>query len=245
MATSVTPYNTSNSKKEQVASMFDNIAHRYDFLNQLFSLGIHKGWRRKAVNLLQKDNPRTILDVATGTGDFAVEAYHRLQPDHVTGVDISEGMMYMGREKLKQFGLSERITLQTGDSENLPFTDNHFDAIIVAFGVRNFENLDKGLHDMYRVLKPGCQLIVLEFSRPRKFPIKQLYFFYFLKVLPLIGRIFSKDSRAYSYLPESVYAFPDGEDFLQHLRKNGFTDVNVHNLSFGIASIYSGRKIKG
>lgn len=225
--------------------MFDNIAHRYDFLNQLFSLGIHKGWRRKAVNLLQKDNPRTILDVATGTGDFAVEAYHRLQPDHVTGVDISEGMMYMGREKLKQFGLSERITLQTGDSENLPFTDNHFDAIIVAFGVRNFENLDKGLHDMYRVLKPGCQLIVLEFSRPRKFPIKQLYFFYFLKVLPLIGRIFSKDSRAYSYLPESVYAFPDGEDFLQHLRKNGFTDVNVHNLSFGIASIYSGRKIKG
>lgn len=242
MPTSVTPYNTSNSKKEQVASMFDNIAHRYDFLNQFFSLGIHKGWRRKAVDLLKKDKPRHILDVATGTGDFAIEAFRQLHPQHITGVDISEGMMLKGREKLAQLGLADSITLQTGDSENLPFPDSAFDAIIVAFGVRNFENLDKGLQDMLRVLKPGSMLVILEFSRPSRFPIKQLYFFYFLKMLPFIGKLFSKDARAYSYLPESVYAFPDGEVFLNHMRQNGFKEVTCKNLSFGIASIYTGRK---
>lgn len=242
MATTVTPYNTEESKKEQVASMFDNIAHRYDFLNQLLSLGIHKTWRRKAIAKLIDARPKTILDVATGTGDFAIEARKRLQPDHITGVDISEGMLNHGRVKLKEKGLDAFITLQTGDSENLPFPTASFDAVTVAFGVRNFENLRKGLSGMFGVLKPGGTLVVLEFSRPRKFPIKQLYSFYFLKMLPFIGKLFSKDSRAYTYLPESVNAFPDGETFLQLLREAGYTEVTSQTLTLGIASIYTGRK---
>ncbi|MGL4597275.1 MAG: bifunctional demethylmenaquinone methyltransferase/2-methoxy-6-polyprenyl-1,4-benzoquinol methylase UbiE [Bacteroidia bacterium] len=243
MGTAVTPYNSETGKKEQVAEMFDNIAHRYDFLNQILSLGIHKGWRRKAVDLLKADQPQHILDVATGTGDFAVESWKRLQPKHVTGVDISEGMMKFGREKLVKMGFDKNITLQLGDSENLPFEANTFDGITVGFGVRNFETLSKGIAGMHRVLKPGKKLVVLEFSRPRKFPIKQLYFFYFLKMLPFIGKLFSKDSRAYSYLPESVSAFPDGEDFLNVLRQAGFTDVTCQPVTFGIASIYTGRKV--
>lgn len=239
---SVTPYNSSTGKKEQVAEMFDNIAYRYDFLNQLFSLGIHKGWRKKSVKLLQPSHPKMILDVATGTGDFAIEANKRLSPDKVIGVDISEGMMKFGREKLKQLGLDKKIELQLGDSENLPFADNTFDAITVGFGVRNFENLSKGLAGMYRVLKPGGTLVVLEFSRPRKFPVKQLYNFYFHRIMPTIGRMFSKDARAYTYLPESVDAFPDGENFVALMKKTGFSNVSWQPLTFGIASIYSGKK---
>ncbi|MCA6362938.1 MAG: bifunctional demethylmenaquinone methyltransferase/2-methoxy-6-polyprenyl-1,4-benzoquinol methylase UbiE [Bacteroidetes bacterium] len=242
MASSVTPYNTEESKKAQVASMFDNIAHRYDFLNQLLSLGIHKGWRRKATRKLTALKPQQVLDVATGTGDFAIEINKQLKPAHITGVDISEGMLSHGRVKINEQGLAQKITLTYGDSENLPFNEASFDAITVAFGVRNFETLDKGLSGMFRVLRPGGMLVVLEFSRPRKFPVKQLYSFYFLKMLPFIGKLFSKDARAYTYLPESVNAFPDGDQFLERLRKAGYTDVTCQPLTFGIASIYTGIK---
>ncbi|TND09319.1 MAG: ubiquinone/menaquinone biosynthesis methyltransferase [Bacteroidetes bacterium] len=241
MPETVTPYNNEATKKEQVAEMFDNIAYRYDFLNQLLSLGIHKGWRKKSIRFLKPLQPKQILDVATGTGDFAIAAL-KLDPDKVTGVDISEGMLKFGREKLVKENLTGKIELLTGDSENLPFPDNSFDAITVGFGVRNFENLEKGLQNMLRVLRPGGMLVVLEFSRPRKFPVKQLYNFYFKRVCPFVGRVFSKDARAYSYLNESVNAFPDGDDFLTIMKKTGYTDVNCRPLSFGIASIYTGKK---
>lgn len=222
--------------------MFDNIAPKYDFLNQLLSMGVHKGWRRKAVKILLPLHPKTLLDVATGTGDFAIEANKRLNPDKIIGVDISEGMMKFGRVKLKEKKLDHKIELQHGDSENLPFADNTFDAITVGFGVRNFENLEKGMAGMFRVLKPGGKLVILEFSRPRKFPIKQLYNFYFNRVTPMIGKIFSKDNRAYKYLPESVNAFPDGEKFIEIMKKTGFSSPTWQPLTFGIASIYTGVK---
>lgn len=221
--------------------MFNNIAHRYDFLNQLLSLGIHKGWRRKAIQMLQPEHPRTILDIATGTGDFAIEAM-KLDPGKVVGVDISQGMLSLGIEKVKKLGLSHRIELKPGDSENLPFESNSFDAVTVGFGVRNFENLDKGIADIYRVLNPDGTLVVLEFSRPRKFPVRQLYKFYSKFITPTIGRMFSKDSSAYSYLPESVNAFPDGVDFLNVLKKAGFTSTKARPVTFGIASIYFAKK---
>ncbi len=222
--------------------MFDNIAPKYDFLNQLLSLGIHKGWRRKSVKLLLPFAPKMMLDVATGTGDFAIEANKRLNPTKIIGVDISEGMMKFGREKLEKLKLDSKIELQLGDSENLPFADDTFDAITVGFGVRNFETLEKGMAGMFRVLKPGGILVVLEFSRPRKFPIKQFYNFYFNHVTPFIGKLFSKDNRAYTYLPESVNAFPDGEKFLAIMKKTGFSSSTWQPLTFGIASIYTGRK---
>jgi demethylmenaquinone methyltransferase/2-methoxy-6-polyprenyl-1,4-benzoquinol methylase len=242
MNNTVTPYkDQTTSKKEQVATMFNNIAPKYDFLNQLLSMGIHKGWRRKAVQLLKDNNPKTILDIATGTGDFAIEAM-KLNPDKVVGVDISEGMLKFGVEKINKLGLQNKIELKLGDSENLPFSDNSFDAITVGFGVRNFENLEKGINDIYRVLSPNGMVSILEFSKPRKFPIKQIYHFYFRFVTPMIGKIFSKDSSAYTYLPESVKAFPDGEDFLNVLRKAGFKESKAIPVSFGIASIYVARK---
>ena len=238
----VTPYQDGDrTKKDQVAEMFDNIAGNYDFLNHFLSMGIDIRWRKKAIRELKKDQPKTLLDIATGTGDFALEAMS-LNPDKITGLDISAGMLEVGREKIKKKNLSDKITMQLGDSENLPFETNTFDAITVAFGVRNFERPKVGLTEMYRVLKPGGKVAIIEFSKPRKFPIKQLYFFYFLKVLPLIGRIVSKDHRAYSYLPESVRAFPDGEDFLQILRGIGYTELKSIPLTFGIASLYIGKK---
>lgn len=230
-----------DGKKKQVASMFNSIAHRYDFLNHFLSLGIDKLWRKKGVKLLRKKSPKLILDIATGTGDFAIEALS-LKPDKVIGVDISVGMLQFGREKLLKRGLDKIIELQEGDSENLQFPDNNFDAEIVAFGVRNFENLEKGLLEMNRVLKPSGQTVILEFSKPRKFPIKQLYNIYFLRILPAIGRQFSKDKSAYSYLPESVGEFPDGKDFIAILEKCGFSNCREIRLSFGIASIYFCRK---
>jgi demethylmenaquinone methyltransferase / 2-methoxy-6-polyprenyl-1,4-benzoquinol methylase len=241
MSTTVTPYNSTTAKKEQVAEMFDNIAHRYDFLNQLLSLGVHKGWRPTALKKLATVKHEYLLDVATGTGDFALEAMV-LNPVHITGVDISTGMLEKGKEKVAARGLTDKITLQVGDSENLPFEANTFDGITVGFGVRNFENLEKGLSDMHRVLKPGGMAVILEFSRPRKFPVKQLYNFYFRYVCPLVGRTFSKDARAYKYLNESVNAFPDGNDFLDVLKRVGYTDVTCTPVSMGIASIYTGKK---
>ncbi len=242
MAEKIIPYKDSNdSKKEQVATMFNNIAPKYDFLNQLLSLGIHKGWRKKAIQFLAPKKPKKILDIATGTGDFAIEAM-KLQPEKVVGVDISEGMLKLGVEKIHKLQFEKHIELKLGDSENLPFEDNSFDAITVGFGVRNFEHLEKGIAEIYRVLNQGGTLAVLEFSKPKNFPIKQVYNFYFRYVTPTVGKIFSKDASAYTYLPESVNAFPDGEDFLNVLKKAGFKECKAMPLTFGIASIYTGNK---
>ena len=237
----VLPYNKSDSKKTEVAEMFDNISPKYDLLNHTLSLGIDILWRKKAIRMLAPENPKLILDVATGTGDFAIEAL-ALNPDKVIGVDISEGMLSVGREKMKKKNISDKIEMLSGDSEGLKFPDNTFDAVIVAFGVRNFEDLEKGLADMYRVLKPNGTVVVLEFSRPQTFPIKQLYNFYFSYILPTIGKLVSKDTRAYTYLPESVAAFPDGEKFITILDKIGFKNSKCTSLSFGVSSIYIGKK---
>lgn len=238
----VLPYKDKDSgKKQQVADMFDNISPKYDFLNHFLSLGIDIRWRKKAIKLLKEIQPKVILDIATGTGDFAIESLS-LNPDKVIGVDISEGMLNVGREKLKKRKLDNRITLQSGDSENLPFEDNMFDAIIVAFGVRNFENLEKGLAEMYRVLRPGGKVVVLEFSKPKSFPFKQLYNFYFKNILPTIGKTISKDNAAYTYLPESVKSFPDGAAFTSKLDTLGFKNTKCIPLTLGISSIYTGIK---
>jgi demethylmenaquinone methyltransferase/2-methoxy-6-polyprenyl-1,4-benzoquinol methylase len=229
------------SKKEQVAGMFDRIAHRYDFLNHFFSLGIDKGWRKKAIRTLQEIHPRKILDIATGTGDLAI-ASMTLQPDRVTGVDISEGMMEIGRKKLIEKGLSEKIKLQYGDSEALPFEDQAFDAITCGYGVRNFEHLEKGLQQMSRVLRPGGRVAILEFSHPKKFPVKQLYRFYFRYILPVLGKSVSKDATAYTYLPESVAAFPEGKEFCSILERSGFKNVKARPLTLGITTLYTGEK---
>ena len=238
----VVPYKESQgSKKDQVATMFNNISKRYDMLNRILSVGIDVQWRKKAIKLLKEDQPKLILDIATGTADFAIASL-KLQPEKVIGVDISEGMLAMGREKIARLGHSDVIELQLGDSEGLLFPDNKFDAAIVAFGVRNFENLEKGLSDILRVLKPGGKLVVLEFSKPRKFPFKQVYNVYFKYILPKIGRLVSKDASAYTYLPESVDAFPDGQRFLDIMNQVGFNSSQCIPLTFGISSIYTGRK---
>ena len=238
----VVPYKEKQSgKKEQVAEMFNSISKKYDFLNHFLSLGIDILWRKKAIKLLTKDQPKEILDIATGTGDFAIESL-KLNPDRVIGVDISEGMLQVGREKLKRKGLDDKIELRMGDSEKLLFDNNNFDAVIVSFGVRNFENLEKGIADMYRVLKPGGKTVILEFSKPSKFPFKHIYNFYFKAILPKIGRLVSKDKAAYTYLPESVQAFPDGKNFLEVLEKVGFKNTRCKPLTFGISSIYIGEK---
>jgi demethylmenaquinone methyltransferase/2-methoxy-6-polyprenyl-1,4-benzoquinol methylase len=237
----VTPYQKDNSKKEQVAEMFDNIAGNYDFLNHFLSLGIDILWRKKAVKLHRANKPKSILDVATGTADFAIECLS-LQPEKIVGVDISNQMLEVGRKKLLKKGMSDKIELIYGDSENLPFDNNSFNAITVAFGVRNFENLEKGLAEMLRVLKKGGKITIIEFSIPKSFVFKKLYFFYFDYILPFIGKIVSKDTRAYTYLPESVKAFPDGKNFENILVKVGYTQCKIHSLTFGIASIYEGNK---
>lgn len=238
----VVPYKEKEgSKKAQVAEMFNNISGRYDFLNHFLSLGIDIIWRKKAVKELKDLQPKQILDIATGTGDFAIEALS-LKPDKITGVDISEGMLAIGRQKITKMKLDHKIELQMGDSEKLLFDDNTFDAVIVAFGVRNFENLEKGLADMCRVLKPGGKVVVLEFSKPVSFPMKQLYSFYFKYILPIIGRLISKDQAAYTYLPESVKAFPDGSLFTGILDRVGFKNTICKPLTFGICSIYTGIK---
>ncbi len=237
----VVPYKESLSKKDQVAKMFNNISHRYDFLNQLLSLGIDKSWRKKAIQVLKPLHPKHILDVATGTGEFALQALE-LNPQKITGIDISEGMLDVGRKKLKDRNLESKVELIYGDSEKLPFKENKFDAATVAFGVRNFENLNKGLKEIYRVLKPGGMVVILEFSKPAKFPFKQVYNFYFKFILPKIGSLISNDKAAYTYLPKSVEAFPDGEDFLHILHLVGFKNTQCSALTFGISSIYIGTK---
>jgi demethylmenaquinone methyltransferase/2-methoxy-6-polyprenyl-1,4-benzoquinol methylase len=238
----VIPYNQDKAgKKEQVAKMFDNISHRYDFLNHFLSLGIDKVWRRKAIETLNTLKPKTILDVATGTGDFAIQSLS-LNPDKIVGIDISEGMLAKGRIKLNEKQLNDKVELLSGDSENIPFSENKFDAVTVAFGVRNFENLEMGLTEIYRVLKPGGKAVILEFSKPPGFPFKQVYNFYFRSILPKLGKLISSDPAAYTYLPESVRAFPDGKDFISILRSVGFKNTTCRALTFGISSIYTGQK---
>ena len=228
-------------KKQQVKTMFNNIAHRYDFLNHFLSLGVDFYWRKKAIQLIGQKKPRNILDVATGTGDLAIAAL-KIKPEQIIGVDIADDMLSFGRKKLKKKDPRNIIKLVNGDSENLQFKNEHFDAVMVAFGVRNFEDLSKGLKEMYRVLKNGGQIMVLEFSKPTAFPVKQLYAFYFRFILPSLGRLISGDPAAYTYLPDSVGEFPDGGNFLTILSKAGFTQVKQRPLTFGIASIYTGIK---
>ena len=235
----IKPYKDIKSgKKEQVAQMFNNIARRYDFLNHFLSLGIDNIWRRKAIKCLKgiSLNP-IILDVASGTGDLAIAAL-KLNPKKVIGIDISEEMLHFGIKKIKKKAYQNIIELKKGDSENLEFDNEFFDGVTVAFGVRNFENLNKGLSEMHRVLKLGGKAVILEFSKPRMFPVKQLYNFYFKVILPLLGKIISKDSSAYTYLPESVNQFPERELFIKEIKKTGFKDCMYKSLSFGIASIY-------
>jgi len=234
------PIGEVEGKKAQVEAMFDAIAPRYDLLNRVLSFGIDRRWRRKAVAMLEAEQPQRILDVATGTADLALEAI-RLDPKKVVGVDISEEMLRRGREKIERLGLSDRIVLQRGDAEKLPFSDNQFHAAMVAFGVRNFQDLDKGLAEIRRVLRPGGVLVVLEFSKPRAFPIKQAYAFYSRFILPRVGRAVSKNDGAYRYLPDSVAAFPDGEAFLDRMRQAGYHDLTCQALTFGIASLYKGK----
>ena len=232
----VTPYNSSESKKKQVSEMFDNIANSYDFLNHSLSLGMDNVWRKIAIKKLT-NNPKTILDIATGTGDFAVSAA-KYTDAKITGIDISQGMLNVGREKIKKKNLNNRISLQLADSESLPFNDNTFDAITAGFGVRNFENLNKGLSEMKRVLNNDGIVVILEPSTPKYFPLKQFYKLYFHHVLPTIGAWISKDKAAYSYLPESVDAFPSGEKFIDELKNVGFKDCKHIPLTFGIVSLY-------
>lgn len=238
----VAPYqNSGQNKKQQVEQMFDNIAPKYDFLNHFLSLGIDKLWRKKAVRILKQNQPKRILDVATGTGDFAIAA-SRLEVDEIVGFDLSEQMIRVGEEKVKKLKLDSLIRFQKGDSEQMPFEDASFDAITVAFGVRNFETLQKGLDEFLRVLRNGGVAIILEFSKPKYFPFKQLYRFYFFHILPFIGGLVSRDSSAYSYLPESVMAFPDDQEMLDILDRTGFSNVRQKRLTFGIATIYVARK---
>lgn len=234
----VTPYKDSSlGKKEQVTRMFDNISGNYDGLNRVISFGIDKSWRKKVLALVAGTNPASILDIATGTGDLAL-LMARTNATQIVGLDLSEGMLEIGRKKAAEKNLSHRIQLIQGDSENLPFEDGAFDAITVGFGIRNFENLEKGLSEILRVLRPGGILVVLETSNPSKFPFKQGYRIYNKYILPLIGRIFSKDNAAYGYLSESASVFPYGEELNNILRKIGFIDVEALPQTFGVATIY-------
>jgi len=240
----VKPYDNSQlSKKKQVEKMFDNISSNYDFLNHFLSFGIDHIWRRKTIRLMQAKNPKVILDVATGTGDLAFAACKKLNPDKIIGLDLSNGMLEVGRIKIKKKKLEDKLEFVQGDSENLPFKDNFFDSVMVSFGVRNFENLNIGLKEIFRVLKPSGNIFVLEFSKPKKFPIKQLFGFYSKAILPILGSFISKDKSAYHYLPASVDAFPEGENFTNELEEVGFSNSTYKSLSGGISSIYVAEKI--
>jgi demethylmenaquinone methyltransferase/2-methoxy-6-polyprenyl-1,4-benzoquinol methylase len=229
-------------RKASVGAMFDSIAWRYDFLNHLLSFGIDRFWRKKAVNIIGKTHrPATILDIATGTGDLAIASL-RLNPVKITGIDISDKMLEIGRNKIEKIGFTEKIELIKGDSENIPFDENCFDVAMVAFGVRNFSDPLKGLSEIRRVIRHKGLIMILEFSKPVSFPFRQIYGFYFHNILPFIGKIFSKDQNAYRYLPESVMQFPDNEVFIELISRAGFTEAKQVKLTGGIASIYTGLK---
>lgn len=239
----IVPFKDSKeSKKKQVENMFDKIAFRYDFLNRFLSAGVDVGWRKKAIRQLISSNPQNILDVATGTGDFALTSYEILKPEKITGIDISEGMLNIGRKKIEKAGLQDKIELLNGDSEAILFDDNTFDAVTVAFGVRNFENLEKGLAEIKRVLKPGGKLIVLEFTKPSAPVIKQLYNFYMNTITPKIGKIIAKNNEAYQYLNDSVLQFPEKESFIHILNQSDYRNAFYKTLTLGICSIYCAEK---
>ncbi len=233
---------SSLGKKQQVAEMFNDIAFRYDFLNRFLSVGIDIQWRKKAIKQLKDLKPQTVLDVATGTADVALLTYKLLRPKRITGIDISEGMLDFGRKKIAKAGLQDHIELFTGDSERINFPDNSFDAVTVAFGVRNFENLDKGLKDMYRVLKPGGKAVILEFSKPKQTAFKSFYKLYMNIIAPGFGKMFAKNKDAYQYLNGSIQAFPEGQTFLNIMDEAGFTQTYLKTLSLGICTIYCGSK---
>ncbi|MFB6231537.1 MAG: bifunctional demethylmenaquinone methyltransferase/2-methoxy-6-polyprenyl-1,4-benzoquinol methylase UbiE [Salinibacter sp.] len=236
------PIGEVDGKAEAVEAMFDAVAPRYDLLNRVLSAGIDRYWRTRAVRMLRDEQPTRVLDIATGTADLAIKIERTLHPQETIGIDLSTEMLSRGREKIERKGLSPRISLRKADAADLPFRETSFDAAFVAFGVRNFEDLDAGLGDIRRVLRPGGSLVVLEFSSPRTFPIKQLYDWYSRHVLPRVGGLLSPDQGAYEYLPNSVAAFPDGTDFLQRMQSVGFADLEWNPLTFGIASLYRGRK---
>ena len=242
MSKIIKPYKDSAlGKKDQVATMFNNISKNYDDLNRVISFGIDISWRKKVVQIVSKNNPQQILDIATGTGDLAL-MMSTLAPEKIIGLDISEGMLSVGKEKISKAQLNDKIEMVVGDSEDIPYADNTFDAITVSFGVRNFANLDKGLGEIRRVLKSGGILVILETSNPTKFPFKQGYKFYTSFILPVIGKLFSKDKIAYSYLSESANFFPFGEAFNNILKKNGFINTTHTPITFGVATIYSASK---
>ena len=240
----IKPFSEEGSKKEQVSEMFDRIAGRYDFMNRFLSAGTDISWRRKAISKFKKDEPKTILDVATGTGDMAIMAYKMLHPDKIVGIDISEKMLEVGRKKVEKEQLGTKIELLGGDGETINFPDNSFDGVMVAFGVRNFEHLEKGLKEILRVLKPGAQLIVLEFSKPVMPGVKTLYNFYMGVLAPQMARWFKQNKQAYKYLNDSAKAFPDRQRFETILKQTGYSETAWKPLSLGICCIYSGRKSK-
>ena len=238
----IKPYGNDGKKSEQVEEMFDNIAPAYDKLNHTLSMGIDRSWRKKAINALRPFNPRRIMDVATGTGDFAILACRELQPDTLIGTDISEGMMNVGREKVKQAHLSDKISFAREDCTSLSFADESFDAVTVAFGIRNFDGLDKGLSEMCRVLTPGGHLVILELTTPDRFPMKQLFAIYSKIVIPVLGKLFSKDNSAYHYLPQTIKVFPQGEIMTGIISRAGFSQVQFRRLTFGICTLYTATK---
>lgn len=238
----IKPYNPSGSKREQVEAMFNSIAPTYDQLNHSLSLGIDRRWRRKAVDALKPFLPKQVLDIATGTGDFAILMARRLKPEHIIGADISEGMMAVGRDKVKAAGLDEMVSFQREDCTNLSFQDNTFDAVTVSYGARNFEDLSSGLCEMCRVLKPAGHLMLVELTTPPRFPMKQLFWVYSNIVMRIIGRLISKDDSAYTYLPRSMAAFPQAEQLVPLMRQCGFSKVDYKRFTFGLSTMYLATK---
>jgi demethylmenaquinone methyltransferase/2-methoxy-6-polyprenyl-1,4-benzoquinol methylase len=240
----IKPFSEQGSKKEQVSEMFDHIAPRYDFMNRFLSAGIDVSWRKKAIKRFQKDSPKILLDVATGTADMSIMAMRILYPEKIIGIDISEKMLEIGRKKIDKEGLGTKIELFSGDGETINFPKDSFDGVMVAFGVRNFENLEKGMAEILRVMRPGAQLIVLEFSKPKLPGVKTLYNFYMGVIAPQMAKWFNQNKKAYQYLNESAKAFPDRQLFIDVLNKTGYSDTSFKPLSLGICCIYSGRKPK-
>jgi demethylmenaquinone methyltransferase/2-methoxy-6-polyprenyl-1,4-benzoquinol methylase len=238
----IKPYTAEGEKGAQVEQMFDNIAHSYDLLNHCLSMGIDKRWRRAAINTLKPFAPKRMLDVATGTGDFAILAARMLGPEALLGVDISEGMLDVGRKKVLQGGLANIVKFQKDDCMALSLDDDQFDAITVAYGVRNFPDLDKGLSEMRRVLKKNGRLVIIELTAPRRFPMRQLFWLYSHAFMPLVGWMISKDKRAYSYLPATMEAFPQGEEMQKILEKAGYRDVAFKRFTFGLSTMYTAKK---
>jgi len=238
----ILPYGDGDRKRNQVRSMFDTIADKYDFLNHFLSFQQDKRWRRKAILSLKADAPKTLLDIATGTGDFALEAWKWLKPDLIVGADLSEGMMRIAEEKVKKAGIEKHFRFEYQDCTALTFKDNTFDAVTIAFGVRNFEDIAKGISEMFRVLKPGGKMVIIELSRPEKSPMKQFFNLYAVTVLPLAGKLFSKDNMAYEYLPASIKVVPQSSEMVDIIKKQGFVKAEYKHFTFGVCTLYTGIK---